>query len=100
MNSLWRKAWSFPEPESVIAATAWKETAQRWSGELTKYGIDKIVFVTGGGNQNLYQITQVDPERFLGFAHHDPFMPGAVQELQNSVQQYGFRGGLALPWWT
>ena len=91
MNSLWRKAWSFPEPEAVLA-NAWKETAQRWSGELTKYGIDKIVFVTGGGNQNLYQIIQVDPERFLGFAHHDPFMPGAAQELQNSVQQYGFRG--------
>ncbi|MDA8211710.1 MAG: amidohydrolase family protein [Clostridia bacterium] len=91
MNRLWRKAWCFPEPEPVLEP-AWEETARRWSRELAEYGIEKIVFVTGGGNQNLYRITKVDPGRFLGFAHHDPFMPGAADELKRSVREYGFRG--------
>lgn len=84
----WWEAWSFPIPEPP---SSWQESARRWSGELDKYGIRAIGFVTGGGNEQLFQIVKTD-RRFIGYAHHDPFSPNAAQELEKAILEYGFRG--------
>jgi len=86
----WRLAWDFPEPEEERPPI--EEQARRWVAELDKYGIDRIVWVTGGGNDTLGEIVAMYPDRFIGFAHHDPFEPGAADELRRCVREYGFRG--------
>ena len=86
----WRAAWGFPPAESHVGPV--EETARRWVADLDRHGIDRIVFATGGGNDTLGQIVAMYPDRFVGFAHHDPFQPGAADELRRCVREYGFRG--------
>ncbi len=89
-NREWRLTWDFPEPDRE--PTSMEELADRWLAELDRYGIAKIVWVTGGGNDTLGSIVARHPTRFIGFAHHDPFSEGAADELRRSVRNYGFRG--------
>jgi len=86
----WRRAWCFPDPEA--RGDDWEETARRWAAEVKKYRLHKIVFVTGGGNDWLRAIVATNPQHFLGFAHHDPFQPGAAEELERAVIELGFKG--------
>ena len=87
----WRLAWDFPEPDGGAGRT-WEEEADLWAAEADRHGIDKIVFVTGGGNDSLARVVGRHPDRFLGFAHHDPFEAGAAQELERAAVQLGLRG--------
>ncbi|NIM94004.1 MAG: amidohydrolase family protein [Anaerolineales bacterium] len=86
----WRSAWCFPAPEEESPPA--EEQARRWVEELDAYGIDKVVWVTGGGNDTLGKIVAMYPDRFIGFAHHDPFEEGAAEELRRCVEEYNFRG--------
>lgn len=86
----WRLAWDFPELEA--SSRTWEEEADLWSAELERYGIARIGFVTGGGNDQLAQVVARHPDDFAGFAHHDPFAPGAAEELERAVTQLGLRG--------
>lgn len=83
----WWHRWSFPEPEEVPV----EEATRRWIAEADRYGLEGIVFVTGGGNDALAEICRQDP-RLLGFAHHDPFRPDAAGELRRAVRDLGLRG--------
>jgi len=86
----WAKAWGFAPNEKTTATD--EELAQRWVAELERYGIDKIVWVTGGGNDRLAKIVHMAPERFVGYAHHDPCTPGAAEELERAIVKLGLRG--------
>ncbi len=88
----WRRMWGFPRPEPPEAHPGDEEQARRWLQELDRYGIRAIVFVTGGGNEHLAQICALYPDRFLGFAHHSPFLPDAVERLDRAVRELGLRG--------
>jgi predicted TIM-barrel fold metal-dependent hydrolase len=66
--------------------------ADRWLAELDRYGIDRIAFATGGGNDTLARAVRRHPGRFIGFAHHNPFAPGAADEMRRSVVDLGLRG--------
>lgn len=83
----WWRRWSFPAPETIAV----EEAAARWGRELERYGLEGIVFVTGGGNDALAAICRRHP-RFFGFAHHDPFAPDAAAELRRAVTESGLRG--------
>jgi uncharacterized protein len=89
-RAAWRLAWDFPAPEHD--ARPWDEQADRWLAELDRYGIDRIAFATGGGNDTLSKVVGRYPERFIGFAHHNPFAPGAAEEMQRAVNELGLRG--------
>ncbi len=89
-NKAWRLAWDFPKPEKDIPDDATQ--AKRWREELDKYGIDAVVFVTGGGNDNLDEVIQMFPDKFIGFAHHDPFNENAADELRRAVTELRFKG--------
>lgn len=86
----WRKAWGFPDPEDRDEDIY--KTSERWLYELDKYNISKIVFTTGGGNDTLHKVISTNPHRFIGFAHHNPFSPGAAEELEKCILEYGFKG--------
>src|ERR1700704_4432261 len=56
-RAAWRLAWDFPKPEPETASghQAVDALADRWVAELDRYGIDRIGFATGGGNDTLAQ---------------------------------------------
>lgn len=86
----WRYAWDFPKPET--GDRSWQEEADLWVDELDMYGIDRIAFVTGGGNDRLSEVVQRHPDDFIGFAHHEPFGADAALELERAVTTLGLRG--------
>lgn len=86
----WGKAWGFPPHEKGTETD--KELAQRWITELDRYGIDRIVWTTGGGNDRLAKIVQMAPDRFIGYAHHYLFAPNAAEELERAIVDLGLKG--------
>src|ERR1700687_4948287 len=54
-RAAWRLAWDFPrpEPQPEGGEEAADALADRWLAELDRYGIDRIAFATGGGNDTL-----------------------------------------------
>jgi uncharacterized protein len=85
-----RAAWCNPEPEAPI--WEWNETAERWAREVEKYGLHRVVFVTGGENDLLAEIVRSFPDKFVAFAHHEPWVEGAGEELDRAVLQLNMRG--------
>ncbi len=85
----WWTAYAFPFPEEHEPPPAVQ--ARRWSDEIESAQIEAVAFVTGGGNRVLADAI-ADHPRMLGFAHHDPFWPGAAAELRRSVADDGMRG--------
>ncbi len=86
----WGKAWGFPPADKTQRSD--EELAGMWLQELDHYGIERIVFVTGGGNDRLAQVVNHAPDRFIGYAHHDPFAPDAADELERAVTKLGLKG--------
>jgi len=81
--------WGFPpnvEPPEPV------EQAKVWLEEINNYDIDKIVFTTAGDNETMHSVVSVAPDRFIGFAHHNPAIPNAEKELERCIKEYGFRG--------
>ena len=85
----WWTAYGFPFPEEHEPPP--EVQAQRWSEEIENAGLEAVVFVTGGGNRTLAGALAGRP-RMFGFAHHDPFDPGAAAELRRAVVEDGMRG--------
>lgn len=86
----WRLAWDFSEPETTSPPD--EEQAARWAAEIERYGLEAVVFVSGGGNDHLAEMVGHAPGKFIGFAHHNPFSEGAAQELERAVTQLGMKG--------
>jgi hypothetical protein len=89
-NAEWRLAWRFPTPETERRSD--EEQAKRWAREVERYGLTRVIFVSGGGNDNLAQVVVRYPDKFVGFAHHDPFDEEAAEELERAVRVLGLRG--------
>lgn len=85
----WWTAYGFPFPEEVEPPA--EVQAERWQAEIDAAGLELAVFLTGGGNDALAAAV-ADRPRMLGFAHHDPFGPGAAAELRRAVVDLGLRG--------
>lgn len=85
----WRRAWGFPDPEPPGTD---EDMARRWAAEVDRHRLVRIVFLTGGDNDRLSRIVARYPEKFVGFAYHDPFRPGAAAELERAVRDLGLRG--------
>ena len=85
-----RRFWGFAPPESEIRSD--EEQAARWVADLDVKGVERVNFVTGGGNDNLARIVRLHPDRFSGFAHHDVFSEDASSELERAVKDLGLKG--------
>lgn len=86
----WWRNYAFPLPEADVPPP--EVQAERWSREVERHGLDAVAFVTGGGNDALAEAVRSNPRRFVGFAHHNPFAPGAAEELRRAVTELGMRG--------
>lgn len=86
----WRHEWGFDPPEPREHTD--EEQAERWVADMDSKGVDRVNFVTGGGNDNLARIVAMHPDRFTGFAHHALFEEGAGEELERAVGELGLRG--------
>ncbi len=89
-NDQWRQAWDFPPQETERHTD--EEQADRWAKEVDRYGLAWVVFVTGGGNDNLAAVVARRPDRFIGFAHHNPFAEGAAAELERAITRLKLKG--------
>lgn len=87
----WRRSFDFPDP--VFGERSLEEEADLWVAETEKYGIEKLVFVTSGGDDRAAQLWRRDPDRFIAFAtSDDPFAPGAAEKFERAVVDGGLRG--------
>lgn len=80
----WRKAWQFPTPQQIDDL---EEIIEKWYEEALKYDLSKVVFVTANGNDNMLKIISSHPDRFEGYAHHDPSEPDAAETLEKYLQK-------------
>jgi len=85
-----RRLWNFAPPESEMRSD--EEQAARWVADLDKKGVDRVNFVTGGGNDNLAKTVRKYPEKFSGFAHHNIFSEDAPSELERAIKKLGLKG--------
>jgi hypothetical protein len=89
-SAAWRDAWGFDPPEKDVPDD--DVQADRWAAEVEKYGLRAVGFVTGGGNDNLAQVIQRHPDKFIGFAHNYPFADNAADELRRAITELGMKG--------
>ncbi len=90
LRAVWREKYGFPEPEKEHPGD--EVILQRWIDETTKHNLSKVVFLTGGGNDRLANIIKGHKDKFIGFAHHDPCLDGAAEELQRAIEELGLSG--------
>lgn len=84
-----RKAFDFPEGNDQYED---KEAADRWYNDIVEKEVEKVTFVSGGGNDRLAKIVSYHPDRFYGFAHHHPFSENAADELERAIRDLGMKG--------
>lgn len=85
----WRKAFNFPREEP---AGEDREAARLWREDMRAKGVERAVFLTGGGNERLAEIVSLYPDAFLGFAHNNPEGEDAPQRLEKALDSLGLRG--------
>ncbi|MFX0202816.1 MAG: amidohydrolase family protein, partial [Candidatus Hodarchaeota archaeon] len=85
-----RKHWGFAPPEYETFSD--EEQAARWVEDLDNKGVERVNFVTGGGNDNLSKIVKLYPDKFTGFAHHNIFSVDASSELERAVKKLDLKG--------
>ncbi|HEY3314929.1 MAG TPA: amidohydrolase family protein [Bacillota bacterium] len=87
----WRLEWGFPEPEDTSGVSE-ELIAKRWAAEVEKSGLEKVVLVTGGGNENLVRLVEPYRDKLIPFAHHDLAGPDAPDQLKRAVEELGCKG--------
>ena len=85
----WQAAWRFPKRVEVT-----REEAERlWVKECEKYEyLKKVVFVTAGSNDTASELMKAQPDKFIAYAHHDPFLPDAADRLDRAIHTLGLKG--------
>lgn len=84
----WRKAWQFDGAEPLQSKD---ELVERWYREAIEHDIS-VVFVTSGGNDAMSEIVKAHPDRFYGYAHHDPSLKEAPYLLEKAIKEQGLKG--------
>ena len=90
LREQWRVAFDFPEPERKHCGV--HAQGDRWAVEVQNNHLEKVVFMTGGGNKVLSDVVREHPQEFLGFAHLDLCAPNAVEEMQHALDDLGLIG--------
>lgn len=88
-GEIWRKAFNFPIPEESKDDLT---MAKLWIDDMDKKNIEKICWVSGGGNERLSKVVSLYPDRFYGMAHHHPDSPNAAEELEKSFKEFNMKG--------
>ncbi len=85
----WRKAFNFPKPQEAKDDVT---MAKLWIKDMDEKKVERIGWVSGGGNKRLRDIVKLYPDRFIGFAHHNPDVKDAKEQLEIAFRDYDFRG--------
>ncbi|MCF7946146.1 MAG: amidohydrolase family protein [Spirochaetia bacterium] len=88
-GEIWRKAYNFPKQD---APEDDKIMAGKWHNDMISKGVEKAVFVSGGGNDRLAEIVKMYPDQFLAYAHHHPDAEDAAEQLEHAFRDLGFKG--------
>jgi len=88
-EAIWRKAFNFPKP---VASGTDEEMSGLWSQDMLAKNVDKVAFVSGGGNERLAKIIASHPKQFVGFAHHHPDSLDAAGQLEHAFTILGLKG--------
>lgn len=86
----WLPSFGFPNPDPPFEDEP--TAAARWEEECERFNLERVVFLTGGGNEMLSRVVRGNPERFSGFAHHSPEDEGAAEALEHAVTKLGLSG--------
>jgi predicted TIM-barrel fold metal-dependent hydrolase len=87
-----RNEWDTAPAEPVARTDEEVDTAlERWAGEVERYGLRRVNFVSAGGNDRLARLVARHPGKFTGFAHH-ALRPGAAEELRRGVDELDLKG--------
>lgn len=87
-----RLTWDFPHPKEETDEMKAIPIMDRWVKELDKYGIEKLIFLTSEGNDDLANKVSEYPDRFIGFAHHPIEDSNSLEELKRGVDVLGLKG--------
>ncbi len=90
LQAKWRQMYGLPTPETTQRTQ--DEYARLWADEVEKVGLDRVVFLTGKDNDSLAEVVKTNPEKFVGFAHNNPFLDGAADELERGITELGLKG--------
>jgi uncharacterized protein len=73
--------------------------AQRWVGEMHKYGIDRLVMFTSvpGDHPAVATAVKAFPERIIGYIMLDPTQPNAATTLREAIERQGLKGLTLFP---
>jgi predicted TIM-barrel fold metal-dependent hydrolase len=82
-------AWNFPDPEPTPDPD---EVLRRWLGEMERYALSGVVFVTGPGAPFMAEAQRRYPDKVYAFSHVSPDDPDAVQKLRRELDDYGLKG--------
>jgi predicted TIM-barrel fold metal-dependent hydrolase len=87
--------WDHPDaPPEPMVRTAEEEDIliERWAGEVEKYDLGAVNFLTGSNNVELARVIKRYPGKFFGFAHHDPTSPDVLEQFQYGIEELGLSG--------
>lgn len=88
-GEIWRQAFNFGTPEE---AKSDEEMVDAYLKDLDEKQVERIVWVSGGGNERLAKIVQMAPERFTGFAHQSPDAKDAAEQLEHAFRDLSLKG--------
>lgn len=86
----WLPLFDFPQPEAV--SDDYIAVADRWYSEAEKHSLEKVFFLTGGGNEILSEVVARHPDKFCGFAHHDITEKDSAYKLEKAIKEQGLCG--------
>ncbi|MBX6350274.1 MAG: amidohydrolase family protein [Clostridia bacterium] len=88
-----RARWGFPDPDPPARDDdEIRRYADAYVADLDRWGVERIVFVTGGGDEELARIVGLHPDRFLGLSHGPIWQEGALERLRRGVEVLGLKG--------
>lgn len=90
LRKKWREDFKLEDAETDHPGN--DKQIERWQDELQQNNVQKIVFVTGGGNDLLADIVKKSNDQFIGFAHHDLSEEEAYEQLKYAVEELGLKG--------
>lgn len=85
----WKQAWNFGNEQPVIDE---EKAVEDWYCQALKHNLDRVVFVTAGGNLLAQKIVEKHPDKFIAYAHNDPSIKGAQTELERALKYGGLKG--------
>lgn len=92
VSAQWRRTFDFPDPEREAPGSI-EDEVDRWVAETDRHQIERVVFVTAGGNERGRQLARLHPDRFLVFGTSaDPFDPEQIDDLERGFSEGTFAG--------